>query len=190
MGKYFNELKREFVNKSRDEIIEALDIAYQLLDDRDRLFEVLPKCLEHGPGCTPYVIEWIKSQLNKEDKLNKVSNAKFTISMDFDGEKYSEIATSPAYINIRSKIIKVEITSLKEVERSMIVPKEGRGLLEIYNHKYDESLGKPIIVLQHNAAGTEKYTDILIARGSYITLKMSDMDRRLFRVDLTLETIT
>jgi len=190
MGKYFNELKCEFANKSRDEIIEALDIAYQLLDDRDRLFKVIPECPEHGPKCTPYAIEWIKSKLNKEDKLNKVSNAKFTISMDFDGEKYSEITTSPTYINIRSKIIKVEIVSLKEVERNIIVPKEGHGLLEIYNHKYDEPLGKSIVVLQHNAAGTEKYTDISIVCGSFITLKMSDMDRRLFRVDLTLETVT
>ena len=79
MGKYFNKLKSELTHKSRDEIIEALDIAYQLLDDRERLFEVIPECPEHGPKCAPYAIEWIKSKLNKEDKLNKVSDAKFTI---------------------------------------------------------------------------------------------------------------
>ena len=69
MGKYFNELKCEFANKSRDEIIEALDIAYQLLDDRDRLFKVIPECPEHGPKCTPYAIEWIKSKFDKDNSI-------------------------------------------------------------------------------------------------------------------------
>ena len=60
MVKYFNQLKTELKDKSRDEIIEALDVAYQLLDDRERLFEVIPECPEHGPKCTPHAIEWIK----------------------------------------------------------------------------------------------------------------------------------
>ncbi len=192
MVKYFNQLKIELKDKSRDEIIEALDVAYQLLDDRDRLFEVIPECPEHGPKCTPYAIEWIKSKLNKEDKLNKVSDAKFIISMDFDGEKYSEMVTSPRYINIRSKIIKVEIISLKEIDPNVYTSKEGHGLLEIYIHKLDEPYRKPNIILHHNnTVRSEKtsYYHMLINSESCITLKMSDMDRRLFRVNLTLETV-
>lgn len=184
MGKYFNKLKSELAHKSRDEIIEALDVAYQLLDDRDRLFEVIPECPEHGPKCTPHAIEWIKS-----NKLGRVSNAKFNITGNFDGNTYAEMILLPGYIYRTSKIIKIEITSLKEIEPGMIVPKEGHGLLEIYIHKLDEPLEQPSVVLQHNAAGTEKSTNILVESGNAITLKMSDMDLRLFRVDLTLEAI-
>lgn len=187
MVKYFNQLKTELKDKSRDEIIEALDVAYQLLDDRERLFEVIPECPEHGSKCTPHAIEWIKS-----NKLGRVSNAKFNITGNFDGNTYAEMILLPGYIYRTSKIIKIEITSLKEIEPGMIVPKEGHGLLEIYIHKLDEPYGKPNIVLQHNnTVRSEKtsYYHMLVNSGSCITLKMSDMDRRLFRVDLTLETV-
>jgi len=189
MVKYFNQLKTELKDKSRDEIIEALDVAYQLLDDRNRLFEVIPECPEHGSKCTPHAIEWIKSKL---DESGKVSNAKFYITGDFDGNTYSEMILLPSYIHIRSKIIKIEITSLKEIESGIIVPKEGHGLLEIYIHKLNEPYGKPNIVLQHNnTVRSEKtsYYHMLVNSGSCITLKMSDMDRRLFRVNLILETV-
>mgnify|MGYP001767618252 CR=1 FL=1 len=189
MVKYFNQLKTELKDKSRDEIIEALDVAYQLLDDRDRLFEVIPECPEHGPKCTPYAIEWIKSKL---DESGKVSNAKFNITGNFDGNTYAEIILLPGYIYRTSKIIKIEITSLKEIEPGMIVPKEGHGLLEIYIHKLNEPYGKPNIILHHNNTVRSEKTScyhMLINSGSCITLKMSDMDRRLFIVDFTLETV-
>jgi hypothetical protein len=76
MVKYFNQLKTELKDKSRDEIIEALDVAYQLLDDRERLFEVIPECPEHGSKCTPHAIEWIKSKLDESGSEEELVEAK------------------------------------------------------------------------------------------------------------------
>lgn len=61
MGKYLEQLRKECSGKSKEELIEALDIAYMLIDDRDRLFEFIPACPEHGKNCTPHAIEWLKS---------------------------------------------------------------------------------------------------------------------------------
>ena len=45
--------------KSRQDLIDDLNITTKLFEERDRLLDAIPQCKVHGK-CVPYALEWIE----------------------------------------------------------------------------------------------------------------------------------
>ena len=54
-------LREKLKGKSWIELLEALDIAYYLINGRDEILRHIPECPYHGPLCLPHAIEWIEA---------------------------------------------------------------------------------------------------------------------------------
>jgi hypothetical protein len=58
---YNPSLSEELKGKTWHDLIEALDVAYYLLEGKDEVIRHIPDCPVHGPMCNPHAIEWIEA---------------------------------------------------------------------------------------------------------------------------------
>jgi len=59
-----DDVKKLFEETKLDLLLarKEIEVDNKLLEGRDELLESLPQCPQHGKGCIPHAIEWIKAQ--------------------------------------------------------------------------------------------------------------------------------
>ena len=55
----------DFLNEEREELREEIKVDAQLLKERQKLLDIMPRCSSHGE-CIPYAIDWVKKESEKK----------------------------------------------------------------------------------------------------------------------------
>ena len=170
-------------------------------EQRMALFDVIAElktgivCEECGNNiwpsdlCLTPQLEQLQTILDNATVINVLHKA--TISFRFDGINYISLRTTPAPVEVDSKITHVEVISLEEnPDTGGVSPAHGRGNLEVYIHdSIDGSIKPPVTTINHqDAACTERREmNIPVSKNQYITCRMEKLSKHIFRVNITLE---
>lgn len=69
---FISSLLTQARKEAREEAPEEIKATEKILENRNRLFEYIPKCEVHGKFCVPHAIEWINNIKSKNKENQKL----------------------------------------------------------------------------------------------------------------------
>lgn len=51
----------------REALVAYIQNSEELLQERERVLDAIPKCPEHGRQCVPHALDWIANKISQED---------------------------------------------------------------------------------------------------------------------------